>query len=389
MSNNGKSLYDILGIGKNADSSEIRKSYMKLARTHHPDKGGDAEEFKQIQKAYEVLSDEKRRSMYDMTGSADDSADGGGPGGAGGMPFPFPFDLGGMFSMFGQGFGGGGGERRGRPRAPKAPPKVHPMPISLHDYYHGKRVKIQFERQKFCTNCKGEGADTFDSCGRCGGSGSVEQHIMMGPGMMGVMRGPCQECGGEGRRATRSCSSCEGKKYKTEVKTLDVVIEPGTHPGTDRVFERECSDEPDYAEPGDVRIVFNDADEDFRFKRHTTAFDDLVVYTRICLRDALLGCKETMYGHPGYPQGLVVEIPAGIQNKGHIEIPDKGMPKRGITGAYGTLHVFIDVVASEDEKAALRNNRDAVEQIFKGVEVKGPGPGSQPVPSPWPSSNTS
>jgi DnaJ-class molecular chaperone len=153
------------------------------------------------------------------------------------------------------------------------------------------------------------------------------------------------------------------------VKVLEVVIEPGTHPGTDMVFERECSDEPDYVEPGDVRIVFSDADEDIRFKRHTVILDDLVVHTKICLRDALTGCKETMQGHPGYPQGLVLEIPAGVQNKEHIEIPGKGMPKKGAVGAYGTLHLFVDVVAGDEERAALRGHKDLVEQIFKSPEA--------------------
>jgi DnaJ-class molecular chaperone len=134
-----KSLYDVLGVPKDAGADVIRAAYRKLALKHHPDKGGDPEKFKEISKANEVLSDEGRRKMYDMTGSTDEEGapggggNGGGPGG--GMPFPFPFDLGAMFGgMFGGGGGfggvpggGRGGGQQGR-RRPKDPPKVQEIP---------------------------------------------------------------------------------------------------------------------------------------------------------------------------------------------------------------------------------------------------------------------
>ena len=365
------SLYERLGVARGASPAEIRKAYLKLAKDHHPDKGGDPEKFKAIQKANEILSDPQRRAAYDATGDESEGNGGGGgpggPGGGGGMPFPFPFDLGAMFGgMGGMGgmFGPGGPRGAGGPRrkAPKGPPKVHEMPVSLWDYYHGKRVKIQFERQKFCASCAGEGATVFESCRGCGGTGAVEQRIMMGPGMMGVMHGPCQACSGEGKRAAGPCTGCAGKKFRTEEKVLEVVIEPGRLPGDVIAFERECSDQHEYMEPGDVHIILQEADEDIPFKRHPAARDDLVVEVAITLEESLLGCERRLAGHPGHPDGYVVEIPVGTQNKERLEIAGEGMPRRG--GGRGVLHCIVDVRASEEEKGALRAGAEALRGVF-------------------------
>jgi DnaJ family protein A protein 2 len=253
------SLYDTLGVQRNADADELKKAYRKLVLVNHPDKGGDPEKFKQIQKAYEVLGDDSRRAMYDQTGSDQDVSEGIPFGG--GMPFPFgggvpfggggvPFDIGNLFGMFGPGGPGPQPKRRGA----KASPKVHEMPISLWDYYHGKTVKIQFERQKFCGPCKGEGAEAYSTCAGCGGSGTRQQIIMMGP-MQAVTRGPCGDCNAEGRRVSVMCKACSGKKFVSQEKILEVVITPGMRPKELIAFERECSDQHEYAEAGVVHIV--------------------------------------------------------------------------------------------------------------------------------------
>lgn len=266
--------------------------------------------------------------------------------------------------------------------APKAPPKIHEMPVSLWDFYHGKKVTIQFERQRFCASCKGEGVETWESCRGCGGSGMTEQHVMMGPGMMGVMRGACRQCEGNGRRPQRMCGTCGGTKFRTEEKTLEVTIEPGMLPGEVIRFPRECSDQHEYAEAGDVHIVLQEADEEIRFRRHPGQHrDDLTVTTSIRLQDALLGCTERMEGHPGYPQGLVVEIPAGIQNKEKLEIAGRGMPRRG--GGRGALHVLVEVKASEEERAALRRSAEAIRAVFtSGQTPQDQPPASTPDSSP-------
>ena len=356
-------LYEKLGVSRDADTGEIRKAYMKLAREHHPDKGGDAEEFKHIQKAYEILSDNQRRAHYDATGSEEE---GGGPGpGGGGFPFGgggFPFDLGGLFGMFGPGGPGPGGPGGPRRRGPKGPVKVIEIPISLWDFYHGKCVRMRFERQKFCSTCKGEGAQSWTTCRGCGGSGQKQQIIMMGPMRM-INQGPCDECHMRGRIIEKECGECKGRKFQTEEKGLDVIIQPGMRPGEVIRFPKECSDQEEYEEPGDVHIVLQEADEDCRFRRVTAVADDLIVRTTISLENALLGCKEKMEGHPGHPQGLVVEIPAGVQNGENFAIEGEGLPRK--EGGRGKLVVVVEVRASDAEKGALRKNADTIRSIFR------------------------
>jgi DnaJ family protein A protein 2 len=358
------SLYDILGVNRNANPDEIKRAHRKLALQNHPDKGGDPEKFKVIQHAYEVLGDEQRRAMYDQTGSEQDITEE--IPFAGGMPFnPFgggggiPFDIGSLFGMFGQQGGppGGGQPRR---RGAKAPPKVHEMPISLWDYYHGKRIKIQFDRQKFCGPCKGEGAEKYEPCAGCGGSGMRQQIIMMGP-MQAVSHGPCRDCSGEGRRVASVCAECNGKKFVSQEKVLEIGVLPGMRPKEVLVFEKECSDQHEYAEAGDVHIVLQEADEDIRFKR-MSGTDDLVAGTTIGLRDALLGCSEKMEGHPAYPQGIVVDIPVGVQNGEVVVIAGEGMPRKG--GGRGDLRLSVSVRPTDAEKSMLKSSKEKIMEVF-------------------------
>jgi DnaJ family protein A protein 2 len=355
------SLYQHLGVDRSADAAEIKKAYRKMSLIHHPDKGGDINKFKEIQHAYEILSDEQRRSIYDQTGSeTDPQMQQGGPGG----PMPFPFD---MSNLFGGMFGGGGmpgmpGQGQGQKRrGQKAPSKLHEIPIGLWDFYHGKDIKLQFERQKFCEGCKGEGTTSYETCAPCGGSGTRQTVMMIGPGMQGIMRGPCPDCTGKGKRATGTCAACRGSKFKTHERSLQTRITPGMRPGTVIVFPGECSDNPDFVEAGDVQIRLQEADEDIRFSRRDGG-DDLKATMRLWLRDSLLGYTESIKGHPGYPDGLAVTVPAGTQNGETIVVPDRGMPRKD--GGHGALHILVHVVASPEEKALLGTKAAEIRALF-------------------------
>jgi DnaJ family protein A protein 2 len=357
-----RSHYETLGLSKGANESEIKKAYRKLALEHHPDKNGDPDKFREIQKAYEVLSDKGRREMYDMTGQDGEDGGGGGGGGGGGMPFPFPFDLGAMFGGMGGMFGSGPrGQGRQTQKGMKAPPKIHEMPLSLYDFYHGKTITIQFERMSFCSGCKGEGATEWEACGPCGGRGVTQQHVMMGPGMMGVMTGPCQICSGTGKRIKDVCGDCGGNKFKKEEKKLEVVIPAGARPGHTIVFPRECSDTHDYMEAGDVRIILHEADEDIPVKRCVDDKNNLETRVKIRLQDSLLGCEATIMGHPRQPEGFNVEIPLGVQNGECVWIQGDGMPSSPVRG---NLCVRVTVEASKEEVAALREERDTIRKLF-------------------------
>jgi len=366
------SLYDILGISRTADTNEIKKAYKKLAMLHHPDKGGDAEEFKKVNRAYEILSDDQRRSVYDHTGQeTNDSADGipfaGGVGmHGGGMHFNMggggiPFDIGNLFGMFGP--RGPGVKVQTNPGG-KGPPKIHEIPIGLADYYHGKDLHIKFERQKFCEACKGSGAERYENCGGCNGSGVKQQVIMLAPGMMAQMNGPCDECSGKGKRVASACNSCAGNKFKGQEKSLIAKIVPGMRPGETLVFPRECSDQVEYAEPGDVHINLQEADEDIRFKR-IRGTDDLQATVPVSLKGSLLGCTELVPTHPGHPNGLLITVPAGTQNGQVLYIVGEGLPQK--SGGRGALHVTVSITVTPAESALLKEKSAVLQELFNGV----------------------
>lgn len=350
-------LYDTLGVAKSADTNEIKKAFKKLAMTHHPDKGGDPEKFKEIQKAHEILTDDRRRQIYDMTGSEDGEAPMGGPDMHG-----FPFDIGSMFGGLGGMFGMGGGPQRGGPRVvrrPKAPPKVTEIPLKLNDFYHGRTFQVKFERHKFCETCKGEGATSFQSCNTCKGAGVVRQHIQMGPMVM-INEGACHDCAGEGKKASGNCYVCGGKKTKPQEKELLVKIEPGMKVGEVLVFPKECSDDPNFDEAGDVHFVLQEADGDDGWVRKG---DDLETTVTVSLADSLLGCTKQLQGHPGFPQGLEVTVPHGTVNGEVLTLVGKGMPKKGTT-EFGVLRYKVTVTVSEKEREALQRSHSLLQAMF-------------------------
>lgn len=365
------SLYDTLGVSKSADASEIKKAHRKLAIEHHPDKGGDAEKFKEVQKAYEILSDDRKRQMYDQTGQESNEAVQDFSEGipfSGGMPFhmgpnPFggvPFDIGNLFGMFGP---RGPGPQRQQARG-KAPPKVHEIPLVLADFFHGKELNIKFERQKFCDACKGSGAEKMETCGGCNGSGAKTQVIMMGPGAMAQMQRPCEECSSTGKRVGTPCGPCGGKKFKAQEKSLTAKIVPGMRPGETLLFPRECSDQPEFSEPGDVHITLQEADETIQFRR-VPGTDDLQTVLQISLKGSLLGCTETIHTHPAHPNGLVLTVPAGTQNGEVLRIIGEGMPQK--SGGRGVLHVTVMSTVTGAERALLTEKAAEFAGLFAQV----------------------
>lgn len=344
------SLYERLGIQRGADAADIKKAYRKMSLVHHPDKGGDPEEFKKIQQAYEVLSDDSRRAHYDATGSEDVSVP------QGGMPFPFD-----IHSLFGNMFhpGGPGGPGGPARRVQKGPPKMQEIALSRWDFYHGKDITLRFERLRFCVPCKGSGVESYESCGGCGGSGTRQTVMVVGPGMQGIMRGPCHECSGSGKKSSAACRACNGTKFKSEEKSLTVEIRPEMRPGDVITFKGECSDHPGYVEAGDVQIRLQDADDSGRFMRKGR--DDLAIQISIGLKDSLLGYRERVEGHPGFPD-LEIHIPPGTQNGGVVAMEGKGFPLKN--GGHGALHILVSVVPTGDELARLLSGVEALRAIF-------------------------
>ena len=349
------SLYEHLGLQKGADPQDIRKAYLRLSKTEHPDKGGSEERFKKIQEAYEILSDEQKKSYYDQTGQVPGEAEQHVHG------HGMPFDIGSMFGgMFGSmPFGGGmqfGGMHQKRQ---KGPPKVLEVGLTLHDFFYGKTSQLKFKRQKFCDDCKGVGATSFTSCGVCHGSGVHEQRVMFGPGMQAIQRGPCGACNGQGKQQNGSCGGCRGMKFKTHEKILSITIEPGMQAGDIIEFHNESSDQHEYEQPSDVHIVLQENDDNLTLTR---LGDDLSTVVNITLKSALIGSEYMVHGHPAYPNGLPMMIPAGTMRGDVVTVKGEGMPRRG-KAQRGNLQITVSVEVTQNERELLLKNAE----VFKGI----------------------
>jgi len=243
--------YTLLGVDKNASGADIKKAYRKLAVQHHPDKGGDPEKFKEITRAYEVLSDSDKRSKYDRFGE-EGLEDGGG-------------DAGDIFESFfgGGGRRGGGGNRRRQ----KTKDVQQPLKVTLEQMYNGQTKKMAITRQVIDKK-KG-----VQECSECGGRGVKVEVVRMGP-MIQQMQSACGACGGQGKSF----------KTKADREVLEVHIQKGS-PDNHKVVFREMADEHPDADTGDVIFVLKEQPH-AEFKRRGA---DLYIERKISLVEALCG----------------------------------------------------------------------------------------------------
>jgi len=356
-----KNLYSVLGINRNADISEIRSAYKQLAKEHHPDKGGDPEKFKELSEAHEVLSDESRRKMYDMTGSISEQQQQHNPfQGFGGMPFGMP-------DMFSQMFSGGSGSRK---REGKGPGKTQEIPLRLADFYHGRNLSIKLGRQCFCKGCGGSGGASSRPCQQCGGSGQLTQMVNMGPIQM-MSQTPCPPCNGKGKQTVGTCSGCSGRGMTHEEKTMDIKVERGMMPGNTIIFNGLCSDHPNFTEAGDVTVILRESDEDdVNTAQWSRDGSRLKVSVTLTLTESLLGTIKILKGHPGFTSGLAIEIPVGVQNLWTGAFPGIGMPIRG-TPRFGEALITVMVVPTDEEIQSLKTNSLMLKSFMPALP---PGP---------------
>ena len=364
-----KSLYDVLGVKKTDTCTEIKKAYLKLARTHHPDKGGNPEVFKEIVHASEVLTDERKRRMYDELGIIDGQS----PEASMNSPFqgfPFPtFDMN-LNEIFGNFFGNPPvGPNRNNVRKGKKPsPSIQTIPISLEKFYIGYQFDIHINRQTFCTVCEHSGAKSKEICKKCNGQGAVMNMIQMGPIAMQTT-GPCLDCQGKGERVLEVCTKCSGSGFLNEKRNLSVKIIPGTKNQETYIFPEVCSDHPSFERPGDAHIILQEDPNDISFKFFKRIGDHqqhLETTVSLNLSESLLGTIVQIDGHPGYDDGLFISIPPGSFHQDTYCLSGFGMPIPGNIGKYGDLFIKIQVVISPSERNLFSlKGSEALKTIFQ------------------------
>lgn len=279
-------LYDVLGVTPASTQAEIKKAYRKCALRCHPDKnpGPEAEEkFKEISMAFEVLSDEKKKKLYDQ-GGLDALKEGGGGGGHN------PMDI---FDMF---FGGGGmrgGHDRHMGRERRGRDMVHPLKVSLEELYNGTTRQLALNKNVICVKCNGKGGKdgAVQSCNGCHGNGVKVIVRQLGPGMIQQMQTVCPDCSGKGEiiREKDRCRQCMGKKVVRERKILDVHIDKGMKDGQKITFSGEGDQDPEI-EPGDIVIVLDEKEHPV-FKRNGL---DLAMEMNVKLVEALCGFEKAV-----------------------------------------------------------------------------------------------
>ena len=345
-------LYDTLGVSKNASADEIKKAYRKLARKHHPDANpGDSsaeEKFKEVQQAYDVLSDAEKRKAYDRFGSQN-----GRPGAGPNVDFG-SFDLGDLGDIFGGLFGGGGG--RGRGRAARQPVRGGDVEAQVHlsfeDSLRGADAKVPVELTTACRECGGTGAQPGTApviCPECNGRGVKAES----QGLFALSQ-PCPRCRGNGTVIEQPCPKCMGSGRERRIKTYTVKIKPGVKDGTRIRLKGKGEPGANGGPYGDL-IVVTRVDASPLYERRG---DDLVVQVQVSFTTAALGGSVEV----PTPDGTVsLKIPAGSEDGKLLRIKGRGAPRLSGSGKGDVLaRVRIQV-----PKRVNKKERELLEELRK------------------------
>ncbi|XP_059486110.1 dnaJ homolog subfamily A member 2-like [Neocloeon triangulifer] len=359
-------LYNILGVKRNAADPEIKKAYRKLAMEFHPDKNPEAgDRFKEISYAYEILSDPRKREVYDRHGLKGIQEGAHEHGGMGADDiFSHIFGGGGLFGM--PGMGGMRGRRRAR-----GEDTVHPLKVSLEDLYKGKTSKLQISKSVICKACDGRGGSGgAQTCRGCRGCGRKVTFRQLGPGMTQQMQSICTDCGGEGETIAEKdrCQTCRGKKVINESKVIEAHVDKGMRDGQ-KIYLRGEGDQQPGVEPGDVIIVLQMKPHE-KFQRTN---DDLFMTHTITITEALCGFILVVKHLDG--RELVVRQPAGeVVKPGDFKgIKGEGMPQYRNPFEKGVLFIKFDVT--------FPSNNFADEAKLKMLETLLPNRPPEPIPS--------
>ena len=362
----GKDFYEVLGVSKGASDAELKSAYRNLAKKYHPDANkekGSQDKFKEINEAYQVLSDPQKRSNYDQFGSAE--------GGMGSAGFGSQ-DFGDIFSNFGDifegfGFGGfGGGGRSGRGGQTNTRRRGEDIrvdtSITLEEAAKGVEKEIHIRHLTACETCSGTGSKgkkAAESCKTCAGRGEVRQTRQTMLGNMSTVTA-CPTCHGEGQTITDPCGDCGGTGRSARSKTINVKIPPGVDTGSKLRVSGEGNIGQRGGERGDL-YVYIDVKRHATFQRDGSDIHSVINTT---YAQAAIGDEVDVNTLQGV---MKLKIPPGTQSQTVMRLKAKGMPHLQHHGA-GDHYV---VVAVETPKNLTNDERTILEYFAAMRKEKG------------------
>lgn len=352
--------YEVLGVSKTASADEIKKAYRQLAKKYHPDinkEEGAEQKFKEVQEAYDVLSDETKRKTYDQFGhAAFDPNSGAGPGGFGGFGDAFnDVDLGDIFSSF---FGGGGRRRSQQSGPRRGDDSFLRVRISFMDAVKGKVVEVPVEYDEACAHCHGTGAQSpsdVEVCKTCNGTGRVKQRSQTFFGTVEQVVS-CPECHGTGKHVKVKCTSCSGSGYKHVKSKIEVKIPAGINTGQQIRINGKGGRGSDGGENGDLYLEIL-VDKHDTFQRDG---NDIHITIPIFVTDAILGTILTV---PTVNGEADLKVPEGMQVDTVLRMKGKGVTTA--RGNVGDQYVHLEVkipTKLTDEQRELLKKFDELEQ---------------------------
>jgi molecular chaperone DnaJ len=358
--------YEVLGIGKSASDDEIKKAFRKKAIEHHPDKqGGDEAKFQEINEAYEVLKDERKRQRYDQFGHAgvgsSAASDGGNPFGGfgGGQNVNFDFGDLGLGDILGSFFGGGfGGQQRGR--SARGRDVETSIDLTFEEGIFGVERELNIQLEDTCDHCKGTTAEPgyeLKNCDTCKGSGQTVRvtRTVFGDIQQATV---CPTCKGTGKVPEKQCTVCHGKGTKQKSQVIKLKIPAGIDDGA-TIRLREQGEAVANGPKGDLYVGIRVKPH----KRFTREGDLILSEEHVSMVDAALGTEIAVDTVDG---AVRMKIPAGTQSGTDFKLSSHGVPH--LKGASRGAHIVTIVV---DTPTKLSKKQQELLRDFKGSNKKG------------------
>lgn len=333
-----KNYYDVLGVPKGASKEDIKKAFYKLAAKYHPDKkGGDETKFKEVNEAYQVLSDEKKRKEYDTYGQ---TFNGQGPmGGAGFGGFnaadfqDMQFDFGDLGDIFGDMFGGG----FGGPRTKRGRDISLEIDVTFKEAVFGTERNVLINKISTCTTCHGTGAkqgSEMVTCTTCNGQGKVHEVKKTFMGNFQSIR-TCEVCQGKGKIPKERCHDCRGAGVLNKREEIHIEVPAGISNG-EMIRMTGMGEAVSGGQTGDLYVKVH-IQADKVWKREG---NDLVIKHSIKLTDALVGVKQSIEGLDG---PIDIDVPAGVSAGEVLRVKHRGVPHVHDKTKRGDILVKLDI----------------------------------------------